>query len=39
MSAETTPKPEPEDVEYIDAEADDLSAILSFDDDDEKLTR
>jgi hypothetical protein len=39
MCAKTTPKPEPEKIEYIDADAEDISTILTFDDDDEVITR
>jgi hypothetical protein len=37
MSEKTTP--EPEKIEYIDVEAEDLSSILFDDDDDNKFTR
>jgi predicted nucleic acid-binding protein len=38
MSEKITPGPE-ETIEYIDADAEDLSEILSFDEDDDGLTR
>jgi hypothetical protein len=42
MSAKNTPntpKPEPEKIEYIDADVDDIAAILTADADDQEITR